>query len=487
MTAAIWVSGLVKDFGTSRALDGLDLTGPERCMAFWDRTAPAIPPQSASCWDCCATTAGPSPCWAGTVAGRGHAALPPGVSLTPLAALNRGLALVEGLNLDADLGLHDVPTVAQLVRAASTSRAEAFASRLAAGDFAAAEAIIDLSVGPGDGFDDADARQELRSRERDELARMEARWRVLDARFAAARSRGRISDDDASWLHGQLLQAQPRSADSGYQRDLGRVATELEALARDLDDATNQRRTAVSADIDDAIAGEELAPAWTVKLTDLLDRDELGAAEEYLHRARAGEAPPEGPETVGAPDAALARILTHRNEGITAEVLDAAHTGGSVGDLDFSTVAKIDRGSVTEALAAWRTLSGPDRPVDMDAALAPILRLLGIVPMAVERPLALRQISSRGRQFVDVHGDRSGYAYVPDSGSRSAGRRRFMLCWDDLPMSQLWDLAAADAPPTTPSMCCASASSRPRPGSSSPATPVDAVAKARRSSPSTTP
>ncbi|MGI8684420.1 MAG: hypothetical protein ACR2MO_04915 [Acidimicrobiales bacterium] len=373
-----------------------------------------------------------------------------GPQMTPLEALNRGLALVEGLPLDAELQPEEAPTAAQLVWAATTPRSAAFTSRLGAGDFFAAESIIELSIGAGDGFDDAAARQDLRSRERDELARMEMQWAALDGRFAAARSRGRISHDDASRLHGQLLQAQPRSSAADFRRDLGRVAHELAAVAGELDEAAGRRREVVSADVADAIATDELAPGWKEKLADLLDRDELGAAEEYLHRARAGGPAPDSIEIAAGPDSELGRILAGHTEGVTAEVVEAARSGGSVGILDFSGVADIDRPSVAAALDAWRALCGHERPADLGAALEPVLGLLGLIPTSVERSQALRSVSSKGRWFVDVHGDRSGHAYVPDFGSRAAGRRRFMLCWDDLPMSQLWDLAAANAPVDQP-------------------------------------
>ena len=373
-----------------------------------------------------------------------------GSELTPQAALNRGLALVEGFELDSELGVLGIPTVAQLVRAASASRAEAFTSRVDAGDFAAAEAIIDLTVGPGDGFEESDARQLLRIRERKELTRVVSLWNLLDSRFAAARSRGRISDEDVSLLQGRLLQAHPHSRDSGERRDLGRVTVELETLARDLEEAAAQRRAVVAADVADAAAAGELNQEWAAKLDDLLDRDELGAVEEYLHRARAGEVPPTESETGGTPDETLAMVLTKHTDGVTAEIVEAARSGGALGDLDFSSVAEIDRASVAEALDAWRQLSGSEHPEDLQALLFPVLRLLGVVPTSLERPQALRQISSSDRWFVDVHGDRSGYAYVPDFGSRAGGRRRLMLCWDDMRMSQMWDLAASNAPANQP-------------------------------------
>ena len=57
MTTAISVTGLVKTFGRTRALDGLDLTvAPARCTASWARTAPARPPRSGCCSACCAPT-----------------------------------------------------------------------------------------------------------------------------------------------------------------------------------------------------------------------------------------------------------------------------------------------------------------------------------------------------------------------------------------------------------------------------------------------
>lgn len=373
----------------------------------------------------------------------------PGVGLTPNEALNRGLALVDGLRLDVDLQPLEVPTARQLIEAAGTPRTEAFAARLAAGDFAAAEAIIDLSVGSGDGFDEAESRQELRSRERDESARVQALWSGLDGLFAAARTRGRINEEDASTLHAMLLQAQPRSAETGNRRDLGRVEIELEAIANELEEASASRRQSVTADVADAIDSGEFDPAWTVKLADLLDRDELGSAEEYLHRARAGEDAPDAAESAGAPDDALADVLRAAPEGVTPEVVEAARVGAVVAGLDFGGIPELNRPSISAALDAWRTLKGGERS-DAEQVLEPVLRLLGVIPTKVERPNPLRQISTKGRWFVDVLGDRSGYAYAPDFGSRAAGRRRFMLCWDDLPVSQMWDLAAANSPADQP-------------------------------------
>lgn len=374
------------------------------------------------------------------------------VDIDPIAALHRGLTLVEGFPLGADLQPLAAPTAAQIVAGARRSRTDAFASRLAARDFSAAEAILELHVGPADtSFDEDAAARELTATEKHVRALVSARWRSVGDQFSAARARGRVSEDDAARLYGLLLQAQPDSTETGVRRDLGNVAVELDRIETDLAQAVGARRAAVVADIEGAVADGEVPDTWHAKLRELLAGDELGAAEEYLHRARAGETPPsDGERDIDVP-VDLAYIPEAWPKGFDADVVAAAARGGSAGPVDFGAVPDIARPAVAEALAAWLALSQGPRPDDLDTAVAPVLRLLGLIPTRMERGAELRRAATRGRLFFDVHGDKSGYAYVPDYGSRSAGRRRFMLCWEtDLPPSQLWDLAAANAPADQP-------------------------------------
>jgi hypothetical protein len=354
------------------------------------------------------------------------------VDIDPIAALHRGLALIEGFPLGADLQPLVTPTATQLVAAARRSRADAFASRLAAHDFGAAEAILELHVGPADpDFDETAAERELAVTEKE--------------------VRARVSEDDAARLYGLLLQTQPDSPDTGTRRDLGTVANELHRLERDLDRAVAERREAVVADIDTAVAEGEVSEAWHAKLRELLADDELGAAEEYMHRARAGETPPSDAERDIDVPLDLAGIPEAWPRGIGDAVVAAAVDGTAAGPVDFAEVPDIARPAVADALQAWLALSRGPRPENLDTALGPVLQLLGLIPTRTERGPELRRVATKGRRFVDVHGDKSGYAYVPDYGSRSAGRRRFMLCWDtDLPPSQLWDLASANAPADQP-------------------------------------
>ena len=369
-----------------------------------------------------------------------------GEELEPDAALNRSLILVDGLSFD-DAGVpRRAPNVAELVKAASESRAEAFSYRLAVNDFPTAEAIIDLPAWDGKPFDEAAAMKTLRSREREAAAAMRERWAELDGRYAAARARGRISDADAAVLGASLEQANPAPDEDVPRRDLGQVAVEIEALAAELDSAAERHRQAVRADVEDAVASEELNPAWAARLLELLAGDELGAAEEYLHRARAGEKNPEDASTLHEPEGQLGAILAANPDGVTAETVELVRSGGQRGILDFSHLDDADRASVADALDAWVRLRCDERPANLDEPLSKVLRLLGIIPRSVNRPPELRAASTASYWFVDVDGEVSGYAYVPDYGSRSIGRRRFMLCWDeDLPAAQLWTQARTKA------------------------------------------
>jgi hypothetical protein len=369
-----------------------------------------------------------------------------GEEAEPDAALNRDLVLVHGLAFDESGVPVRTPQVEELIRAASETKAEAFEYRLAISDFPIAETIISLPGMEGERFDEIAARKILRSREGEAAREMRERWVELDRKYAAARARGRISDADAAALGGQLQQANPAPDDAMRRRDLGQVAAELDQLDADLADATERRREAVRADIDDAVDSGELDAAWTARLSELLDRDELGAAEEYLHRARAGEKSPEDAPTAHEPEGMLGAILAANPDGVTAEIVDAVRAGGQRELLDFSTLDQTERASIADALDAWVRLRFEERPANLDEPLFKVLRLLGIIPRAINRPPDLRTASTAKYWFVDVDAETSGHAYVPDYGSRSGGRRRLMLCWaEDLPVSQLWTLARTSA------------------------------------------
>ncbi|HVM26572.1 MAG TPA: hypothetical protein VM433_02755 [Mycobacteriales bacterium] len=370
--------------------------------------------------------------------------------MDPDAALNRALTLTDAPLLEPDFTLRDLPTAAQLVAAARRSRADAFQLRLSMWDFVGAEAVLDLTIPPDGAFHETDARQQLASAERDARRKMEERWRHLDRRFAAGRSRGRVSEDDAARLYGALLQARPESPETGTRRDLGAVRDELDRIAADLDDAVEVRRARVHADVQAALAEGAVAGAWAEKLTELLGRDELGAAEEYLHRAAAGDSPPDQAEAGKILDDELAGVVGGLEAPLDRSVVDAARDGRQVGPFDFSNVDVLARPGVADALDAWWRLSRGERPDDLDTLLEQVLGLLGLIPTKLARPAELRAASTKSRWLVDVHGDRSGYAFVPDFGSRALGRRRFLLCWEDLPVSQLWDFAAANAPVDQP-------------------------------------
>lgn len=369
-----------------------------------------------------------------------------GDELEPAQALNRGLVVVNTLSFNAD-GVPDrKPDAGELVRAATEGRKEAFEYRLSVRDFPTAEAILALRATQDQGFDAAAANKELLAAERQAASVLRERWEALDREFAAARARGRIDLADAATFGALLEQANPEPEGDAPRRDLGRVEAELDDLSATLAAAADRRRETVRADIDDAIASGELETSWRDRLRELVERDELGAAEEYLHRARAGGTSPEEASALHEPDGLLGAILADFPGGVTAGIAHMVRKGESRGVLDFSRIDEADRSSIADALDAWIALGHQERPASLEQALFPVLRLLGLIPRAVQRTPELRSASTVNYWYVDIDGESSGYAYVPEYGSRSSQRRRFMLCWaDDLPVSQLWTLARTNA------------------------------------------
>ncbi|MHB1518240.1 MAG: hypothetical protein ACYCVN_08220 [Acidimicrobiales bacterium] len=369
-----------------------------------------------------------------------------GQELDRSAALNRGLALVEGLPLGSDLEPLMQPTLPQLVVAATRSRSTAFDARVAARDFGAAEALIDLQVGPGDGFDTEESRRRLRAAERDARAQLQQDFERLERRFSEARASGCIDEGAAARLYGELLGANPDSA----RRDLGQVQAEMAAVGAGLVEAIAERGSQVQADVEAAIAEGQVSEAWAERLRSRVAEQEMGSAEEYLYRAMNGAPAP-------APDASemdrhvsVTAAIDAWPERIEAGIAEAAREGSVSGPINFAGVPPVNRQAVAEGLEAWMALAHEPRPEPVGPALEPILRLLGLVPTGYERGTDLRSASTPSRWFVDVAGNWSGKAFVPDYGSRSKGRRRFLICWDRLSASQLWATALAGAAPDQP-------------------------------------
>ncbi len=370
----------------------------------------------------------------------------------PASVCDQDLVLVAGLDVDDHGAPLRAPTAEELVAAASTSRGEAFTARLAAGDYPAAEAVVYLPPSDTDTpFDTTAAMRELRESERANREALGERWATLERAYASARARGRVSETDAAEIGARLEQANPEPEGDTPRRDLGRLRQEMDRIDAALEAALNRRRVAVRSDIDEAKAHDELSQAWTVRLDELLERDELGAAEEYLHRARADEETPDDPSDLHQPDEMLGTILAGHPGGVTEAVVELVLAGGSDGSLDFSKLDAEQQGPIADGLKAWIGLRDGERPANLEEPLLPLLRLLGIIPRAVNRPPELRAASKADYFFADIDGDNSGKAYVPDYGTRAGERRRFMLCWaTDLPISQLWDLARSHAPDDQP-------------------------------------
>ena len=365
-----------------------------------------------------------------------------GDDLEVAEALDRDLVFVDGLDFDTTGAPARPATLSELVAAAHTPRASAFERRIAGNDFAVAEAVLSLPGDDDGNFDVAAATKILRAAEREAVTRMRQRWEDLERTYNAARARGRVRDTDAAALGGALAHANPQPAGDAPRRDLGRVAVELDELAANLDASAARRRELVHADIDDAIAAGDINAAWAERLRDLLASDEVGAAEEYLHRARGKDTTPQEASAYHEPDGVLATILAEHPDGVSDTVVEAVRSASGVGALDFTGVDAADRRLIVEALDSWRLLAGPERPTDLDRPLGQVLRLLGIIPRSVNRSRELRAASTSRYWFVEVDGATSGYAYVPDYGTRSSDRRRVMLCWaTDLPVAQLWSLA----------------------------------------------
>jgi BMFP domain-containing protein YqiC len=366
------------------------------------------------------------------------------------SALDRGLALVIEIPLDEDGRSVRPPTLAELLGAASRMRSDAFEARLMAEQFGAAEILLDTVTGPGDDFDVEAARVRLATAEREALSRVSQDYNALFDVFASARARGRIDEASAPVLHSKLLGARPVGPDVVQRRDLGALRGDLTTIAEDLQEAIIQRRDAVRTDIESAFRDGRISSEWAARLRGLLEREELGAAEEYLYRAQAGDDPPdERHEDLEAKllTRALAALGTL---GLDESLVEAARKGTTVRELDFSAVPEIDRDAIASALSAWIDLHAEDRRQRWQELLKPVLRLLGIVSTTIDSPQSLRSMNTAARRFVDVAGESSGTAFVPSFGSRAQGRRRMMLSYEPMSASQMWDTAVSGAMPDQP-------------------------------------
>lgn len=369
-----------------------------------------------------------------------------GSEADPESVLDRCLALV--IEIPTDESGHPLrqPTLAEILEAQARSFEDAFELRIGAEQFGAAEIILDIAAEMSDAFDDEEARVRLASIERDARARITKDYEALYTRFAGARARGRIDEDTATTLHSRLLGARPNDPEVAVRRDLGALRSELVEVAERLEEAIIIRREKVRADIESAIGDDEVSVEWGARLRALMEREELGAAEEYLYRAQAGEDPPDA--TREDADALLvSRALAYlEGSNLNDELVEAVRAGESICDLDLSIVPDIARQEVAAALASWVELHSPDRQSRWNNLLQPVLRLLGIVPTALEAPPALRSQAVPGHfMYIDVIGEHSGDAFVPSFGSRAHGRRRMMLAFQSMPAGQLWDTAIRGA------------------------------------------
>ena len=366
------------------------------------------------------------------------------------SALNRGLALVVEIPLDDAGRPTRPPTLFELLEAASRTRSDAFEARLAAEEFGAAELLTDSVTGPGDDFDVEAARVRLATVERDALSRVSQDYYALFDRFAAARARGRIDEASAPVLHSELLGASPVGPDAVQRRDLGALRRQLTGIAERLQDAIGQRRDDVRTDIENALRDGRISAEWGVRLRGLLDREELGAAEEYLYRAQAGDEPPDERRDDSEATLLARALVALGTSGLDETLVAAARSGTMARGLDFSGVPEIDREAIAGALSAWIDLHATDRRARWHDLLPPVLRLLGIVPTTIDSPPALRAMNAAGWRFVDVAGESSGTAFVPSFGSRAQGRRRMMLSYEPMSAGQLWDTAVSGAMPDQP-------------------------------------
>lgn len=373
-----------------------------------------------------------------------------GDELDAASALDRGIALVVEVPIDEEERPVREATLGELLAAAARSRDEGFEHRLASEQFGAAEMLLEEVVRPGDEFDVAAARVRLAAAERDAQVTVTQNYQALFERFAAARARGRIDEMSATVLYGQLLDAQPMGLDGVSRRDLGALRRELDEIATRLQAALDERREQVRNDVETAIGDERVSSEWAVRLQVLLERDELGAAEEYLHRAFAGETPPEERKDDADP-LLMRRTITALGSGsLDGEIVEAVRHGSAARGLDFSLVPESQRETIAEALSAWIAMRTKEGRGSWKDHIRPVLRLLGILATNTEQPEALRVLAAPGRFFVDLIGEHSGTAFVPSFGSRAQGRRRLMFVFEPMPVGQLWDTAASSAMPDQP-------------------------------------
>ena len=336
--------------------------------------------------------------------------------------LNRELLKAPAVRLDG-WRPRDLPNVADLLPALSSSWEEAFDARAAAQEHGATRLIL----------------AEIEKEAPDKAAQMAtSRTESLAAGLVALQE-----------YRAQLAKRYEviRPALLGGPADTG-LALQLESLviAPDAEDlrSVHERLQAFRLDLDAEVrrAGDALHARLEARMevpsvrrardqiVAAIAAGELATADEFLALAEQGDEPP-----TPHGDNDLFRTFFPdfvdrlRPEPWTGELLKALDQGEAAGAYDFSSLSQEEHRLARAGVAGWRALRRPSNSYQGD--ITALLRLLGleIDRTHVSRPQDPKTASDRG--WIDVSGAVvKGKALVPAFGSRRRGSYRFLQLWE---------------------------------------------------------
>jgi hypothetical protein len=381
----------------------------------------------------------------------------------PLAdlALTAELFKVPGATVEPACGLVTVPAgigVDALVAAAGYSWQDAFDAQVAAEEYPTAEyllAVVRSGELPAvDAELDRDAAQTLQTAEH----RSQAELRTVRDQLLAELRRARLQDEISEEQDGELttmLDAADPDMPAGIGRDklqerrsLAAVRAQLNAVAKLLpayrEEAAQRLQDRLELLVEQPA---KRVPVDVPHIQRLIDAGELSTAEELIYYCEVGEPVPHVTVREDLPRFFPA-VPNALPGGITADVVEAARTGGVVSNcdvLDFGGLSEDARAAVADALNAWRLVGvtpveGRNR-ISERSDLLPALRVAGFEFHVQTKANRLDNVQKgRERRFVEITNvSWNGKAMVPQFGSELGGRLRVLLCWgqpaEDLLMS----------------------------------------------------
>lgn len=329
---------------------------------------------------------------------------------------------------------------------------EAYARHLAAENYPAALAIIDLARrrdplpgGPtaSSTFVESDLRTAMERSRRDLLTSRDA----LTLEMRRARGQNELSEQEDTHLRTILTEADPLQGDRTDLHEVRRRLNEIRKILPQLRDAAAGRlRDRLSRVV--AERQTPVDPAEPEKISQLINAGRLSIAEELIYCLENDADLPSW-----EPRADLERFFpTVPNalpNGITNEHIETVRTGGKIEGLeilDCSTLSEGARERGAKALQAWRLLAstppdgrGRGGPLEH---LASVLRLAGMEPSRIKKTQHLG--NSTDRRFVEASEIRFvGHATLPQfgtglcNGRSERGNLRVLLAWGRPPADLL--------------------------------------------------